>query len=59
MSQINTPRRARKPRLWDLERCHAATDGECNDPERCPQLRDGEPLATGRHCPLDTWEDLS
>lgn len=38
------------------ERCHAATDGECNKPERCPQIRDGEPKATGRHCPLDTWE---
>lgn len=34
------------------ERCHAGKDGDCTDP-RCPQLRDGEPGATGRHCPLD------
>ena len=32
--------------------CHAAKDGECNW-EHCPQLRDGEPKKTGRHCPLD------
>ena len=36
--------------------CAAASDGECNHPE-CPQLRDNEPEATGRHCPLDTWDD--
>ena len=34
------------------ERCHAGRDGDCADP-RCPQLRDGEPHGTGRHCPLD------
>lgn len=35
--------------------CHAAgrnSDGDCSWSE-CPQLRDGEPAATGRHCPLD------
>lgn len=32
--------------------CHANRDGEC-DWEHCPQLRDGEPLKSGRHCPLD------
>jgi len=32
--------------------CHAGRDGECCWPY-CPQLRDGEPEATGRHCPLD------
>lgn len=32
--------------------CHATTDGECFWP-KCPQMRDGEPRATGRHCPLD------
>jgi hypothetical protein len=32
--------------------CHAAKDGECFW-EHCPQLRDGEPSATGRHCPRD------
>jgi hypothetical protein len=35
------------------ERCHAAKDGECWEP--CPQLRDGEPATTGRHCPVDQW----
>lgn len=34
------------------ERCHAGRDGDCIDP-RCPQLRDGEPAKSGRHCPLD------
>jgi protein gp37 len=37
-----------------LERCHADRDGDCNHPG-CPQIRDGEPIKTGRHCPLDTW----
>lgn len=35
--------------------CHAGRDGECNW-VGCPQLRDGEPEATGRHCPLDTHD---
>jgi hypothetical protein len=34
------------------ERCHANRDGDCTD-ARCPQLRDGEPATSGRHCPLD------
>lgn len=33
--------------------CHADFDGECHH-ANCPQLRDGEPHATGRHCPIDT-----
>lgn len=36
--------------------CLAGTDGECNW-ERCPQHRDGEPEATGRHCPLEHWTE--
>lgn len=32
--------------------CHADRDGDC-DWEGCPQLRDGEPKKSGRHCPLD------
>jgi hypothetical protein len=36
--------------------CHADRDGDCSWSE-CPQLRDGEPVATGRHCPLDWSED--
>jgi hypothetical protein len=35
--------------------CHAGSDGECNWPE-CPQNRDGEPMLSGRHCPLDLHE---
>lgn len=41
--------------------CHAAQDGECSW-QHCPQNRDGEPEATGRHCPLDLeagWDELS
>lgn len=40
-----------------LERCHAAKDGDCTAPS-CPQLRDDEPARTGRHCPLDDWNDV-
>jgi hypothetical protein len=36
-----------------LTRCKASRDGECSH-AGCPQLRDNEPKATGRHCPLDT-----
>lgn len=35
-----------------VERCHANRDGDCVH-VNCPQLRDNEPHATGRHCPLD------
>lgn len=33
-------------------KCHAALDGDCTW-SHCPQVRDGEPQKTGRHCPLD------
>lgn len=36
--------------------CHGERDGECCW-EHCPQLRDNEPQTSGRHCPLDTYED--
>lgn len=42
----------RKP----LQRCAAGRDGDCTHPD-CPQLRDNEPKATGRHCPLDTSDE--
>lgn len=45
-----------KEKYGDKERCHADKDGDCHH-ENCPQLRDNEPEATGRHCPLDTWND--
>lgn len=48
---------ANRERYEDRERCKAArSDGECWWAE-CPQLRDGEPAKTGRHCPIDTWPD--
>lgn len=39
-----------------LKGCAADRDGDC-DHRDCPQLRDGEPAKTGRHCPLDHRED--
>lgn len=36
-----------------LTRCASNSDGDCSHPD-CPQLRDNEPHATGRHCPIDT-----
>lgn len=33
------------------ERCHSFKDGDCTW-SLCPQIRDHEPSATGRHCPL-------
>ena len=38
------------------ERCQAARDGEC-DYAHCPQLRDGEPARSGRHCPVDSLDE--
>lgn len=35
-----------------LESCASDCDGDCTHPQ-CPQLRDGEPHKSGRHCPLD------
>ena len=39
-----------------IECCHANRDGDCFW-EGCPQIRDGEPDKSGRHCPLDLIED--
>jgi hypothetical protein len=36
--------------------CRGGKDGECIW-EKCPQLRDGEPDRSGRHCPMDKHED--
>lgn len=38
--------------------CHAGKDGDCNW-NACPQLLEGEPERSGRHCPLDTFEEES
>ena len=37
---------------------HAHRDGECWW-DLCPQLRDCEPEATGRHCPLDNRDEVT
>jgi len=39
-----------------LTRCAADQDGDCSHAQ-CPQLRDGEPAKSGRHCPLDTYTE--
>jgi len=44
-----------KAALKGSEHCHAGSDGECHWGD-CPQLRDGEPNKSGRHCPLDDRE---
>lgn len=36
--------------------CRAGRDGDCTHND-CPQLADGEPKASGRHCPRDTRAD--
>lgn len=45
-----------KPHCWRHDPtptvCQSGRDGECYW-AHCPQLRDGEPKATGRHCPID------
>lgn len=35
-----------------MTRCQCGDDGDCTWAS-CPQLRDGEPKRSGRHCPLD------
>lgn len=39
-----------------MTRCQADDDDGC-DYKDCPQLRDGEPLRSGRHCPWDRVEE--
>ena len=52
------PRRWIAPYLGDVQECHAQMDGDCVW-EKCPQLRDGEPAKSGRHCPLDIdWDEI-
>lgn len=51
--QGHAVRLATGPRLTS---CAAGKDGECGH-RLCPQLRDNEPAASGRHCPLDSHQD--
>lgn len=39
-----------------ITRCQADSDDDCDFAE-CPQKRDNEPYATGRHCPWDRVGD--
>lgn len=39
-----------------IDACHADRDGDCYW-QQCPQIRDGEPKATGRTCPGRWWTD--
>lgn len=38
-----------------LSKCASQRDGDCYH-KLCPQLRDNEPQATGRSCPIYDWE---
>ncbi len=42
--------------VYEPPGCHSDDDGDCVWAE-CPQLRDNEPRATGRHCPRDLRGD--
>jgi hypothetical protein len=44
-------------RASGVNRCQANRDGEC-EWNGCPQLKDGEPKQSGRHCPLDRGEEF-
>ena len=55
LKRLTQFRGARPEYAADL--CHSAKDGECRW-DRCPQSLDGEPTKTGRHCPLDCYEEL-
>ena len=37
----------------DHGKCRANKEGDCVY-SKCPQLRDGEPVRSNRHCPIDT-----
>jgi hypothetical protein len=50
----NGPEQAKVER--PLTGCAADRDGECSH-SQCPQLRDGEPVRSGRHCPLDSRDE--
>ncbi len=42
--------------LDTLTVCRAGRDGDCVW-KKCPQHQDGEPVKSGRHCPLDTRDE--
>ena len=52
MTKQCDPRLRYQPEQHRFSYCQSNGDGDC-EWEGCPQLRDNEPTATGRHCPLD------
>jgi hypothetical protein len=59
MTQPDTP--TLPPLQFDMQarrmtRCQADDDGYCEWSD-CPQLREGEPARSGRHCPWDSDGD--
>ena len=56
MTTTAEPKPRYDPQRRCMTRCQADDDGYC-EWEECPQLRDGEPAATGRHCPLDKCKE--
>lgn len=53
-SDITRPPYRYCPSSRNWTRCQADDDGYCEWTD-CPQIRDNEPHATGRHCPLDMY----
>lgn len=53
----DVPKRHYDPQQRRFTRCQSDDDGDCEWSE-CPQLKDGEPKASGRHCPLDIDEEI-
>jgi hypothetical protein len=51
-----TSEHIRKEHEVSYSGCHADKDGDCIW-SGCPQLLDGEPTRSGRHCPLDFLEE--
>jgi hypothetical protein len=53
LARGETPKvEAERSEVVSAPHCHADSDGECTW-DGCPQLRDGEPKKSGRHCPYD------
>lgn len=55
-SKASLPRLHYAPHQHRMTRCQADDDDDCEYAE-CPQLRDGEPKKSARHCPLDQMGD--
>lgn len=56
MDMLNVPPASTASDEGEPPCCQADRDGDCTH-KSCPQLRDGEPRRSGRHCPLDRSGD--